>query len=669
MRKKNVLNSVKTKLMLIIVLIMAVPLLISMIISFVQSTKEASNKVSQLNAAQVRLVEHDFSGVVQRNKSVIETIADSVSARKLLLGELDAESVLDWLKKTDEDLGDGNSCIITNADGMQIVRTVGDCVDVSDREYFKKVKETGQFYVSDQNISKSTGERICTFIVPVYDLDGTFIGAVQRNYNLDDFTDLVKAEVTEQNQDILIADNNGDVVGHNRIELNGGEVVNQADQPWYMDSRASMDATGEYKAPFQGVNWVISYQRDPVTGWVTMVARDESVSMAGARQTAVITVIFSIIMIIVALVLGFFLANSFTDPVMALNRIIARINDGYFDRITEEKYLNRKDEFGDISHNMNSLVDRLSTVVGDIREASNTVGSQSGDLSDTADQISGTSDGVSEAVQEMAKGATDQADTVQKATENIGNLSEAIQNVADNAENLAAGAAEMDTASQRSAEALSKLSENMEKMEEAVRLISETMEETNGAVEKVNEKVDGITGIASQTNLLALNASIEAARAGEMGRGFAVVAEEIGKLATESAETASEIRDEMSQLLVHAEGATKKTEEVSLIGKEVISVLNETVEVINGLIDNVSATVEGVNNISALTEECNASKEQIVDAMSSLSAISEENAASTEETSASMQELNATVNLLASSAGSLKSVSDRLTEELQFFKM
>ena len=73
-----------------------------------------------------------------------------------------------------------------------------------------------------------------------------------------------------------------------------------------------------------------------------------------------------------------------------------------------------------------------------------------------------------------------------------------------------------------------------------------------------------IDRIAGQTRLLALNAAIEAARAGEHGRGFAVVAEEVGRLAAETAEQTTQIRDTVqrtqSQMdrVVEAAAATRE---------------------------------------------------------------------------------------------------------------
>ena len=666
---KKLMDSVKARLTLIIVAIMAVPLIATIIISYVSSHKEAIKNMDEMNTAQVELVEHDFKTVVDRNYQVLQTVANSVSARKVLLGELDRESVQDWLAKTDATVGDGNVLVIVDANGMQIVKSSGECIDVSEREYFKRVKADGKFYVSDQNISKTTGARICTFIYPVVDLDGSFIGAVQRNINLSDFTQLVKDEVASTNQDIFIGDNNGDLIAHTTMDLDTGEPVNFAVQKWYTESRSSSTATGSYDSTFNGGNWRMSYEREPVTGWVTVIATDVDVALASSNKMLMIVIILGIVMLIAASLLSVYLANSFTRPILAVNETIEGLAVGEFEKITDMSLVSRRDEFGDIVKNINKLIDKLSEVVGNLKNVMKNLGESSYTLAESADQISKTADDVSSAIEDIARGATDQADTVQRASDNIGMLSDAIQEVANNSQNLAETASSMNDQSQSSAEAMSELTRNMGEMSRAMEEIAEGMNATNAAVQSVNERVDSITSIASQTNLLALNASIESARAGEAGRGFAVVAEEIGKLATESADTTNEIHAEMERLLKQSESAIAKSGEVSRITKNVNEVLENTVNRIEGLIGGVDTTVDGVSTISGLAQESAASKSIILDAMDSLSAISEENAASAEETSASMQELNATVNVLSQSAGDLNDLAKQLEEDLNFFKI
>ena len=420
--------------------------------------------------------------------------------------------------------------------------------------------------------------------------------------------------------------------------------------------------------PYYGYYCPLKNSNGSIVGMVFTGRESTDVKKAITTNALILTLIaiFSMLILIIA---GLFIAFKTSGKMKSIADYINTLSSGNLGNKIDKSLEERTDELGIIAENAHSLDKQLTETITVVRGVSDTLAESGRDLNITTQQIATTTDAVSDAVNGIARGATEQADSIQKAVENISILSDAIQTVADNAEALAGGAAEMGDASSKSAESLQDLKDNMTKMDEAVKEISVAMEETNGAVNKVNEKVDGISGIASQTNLLALNASIEAARAGEQGRGFAVVAEEIGKLAAQSGQTASEIKDEMTKLLAQSEGATNKTEEVTEIGRNVTAVLEETVKIINGLISNVAKTVDGVNNISALTEECNASKEQIVDAMSSLSAISEENAAATEETSASMQELNSNIGVLAESAENLNNLAIKLKADLEFFKM
>ena len=384
------------------------------------------------------------------------------------------------------------------------------------------------------------------------------------------------------------------------------------------------------------------------------------------RHIYLLILIISVVLIAIFVGTGLYFAKKVTDPIKIISEDIKSLSEGNLNIGSAAKSNIR--ETNTLIDSMKNLSASLKEIVTNIKGASNTVTSQASELSMTTKQISDASDTVSNAVRDIANGATDQANTIQNASTNLASLSDAIKTVADNAEQLTAMAADMDNAATTSATALQNLHENMQEISKAIAQIADIMQETNYAVDRVNEKVEGINSIASQTNLLSLNASIEAARAGEAGRGFSVVAEEIGKLATDSATMSAEIKEEMNNLLGHSKSATAKTTEMSKLGTEVMTIVDDTTNMVNNLINNVSATVDGVNNISALTEECNASKDIIVDAMTSLSAISEENAASTEETGATMQELNATVNGIATSAGFLNSIAEQLKNDLGFFQ-
>jgi methyl-accepting chemotaxis protein len=162
---------------------------------------------------------------------------------------------------------------------------------------------------------------------------------------------------------------------------------------------------------------------------------------------------------------------------------------------------------------INSMQQRLTTVLLDVRR---TVGAVS---SSAAELASGNND--------LSERTSRQSSSLEMAARRLKELTATVRSNADSAlqaNSFATTAAEV----ARSGGS-------------AVGAVVDTMQAINGSSQRIVDIIGVIDEIAFQTNLLALNAAVEAARAGEQGRGFAVVASEVRALAQRSAAAAKEI--------------------------------------------------------------------------------------------------------------------------------
>ena len=149
--------------------------------------------------------------------------------------------------------------------------------------------------------------------------------------------------------------------------------------------------------------------------------------------------------------------------------------------------------------------------------------------------------------------------------------------------------------------------------------VSEKLEKSK-MVNEITLLTDKIIEITSQTNLLSLNASIEAARAGEAGKGFAVVAVEIGKLAADSGEAATQISQVSGEVIIAVDELASETskmlrfmDEVAVNGygellatsedyrkdaeniHEMMERLSHDTETIKQVMDNIRENISEVN--------------------------------------------------------------------------
>ncbi|WP_138430363.1 methyl-accepting chemotaxis protein [Fodinibius saliphilus] len=281
--------------------------------------------------------------------------------------------------------------------------------------------------------------------------------------------------------------------------------------------------------------------------------------------------------------LSLLLSHAIAGALRKMVKKIKELADGNLSIQISDKNLRRKDEIGDISKAMDSLVTQLKNVIKGVQR-------ESQEISQISEQLEATSN-------QMARGSNEQAEFVDEISSTMEQVS---TNITQNAEN----AQQTNVISRDANEQLKEVGEKSKKAIEAN--------------ETITNRINQINEIASQTNILALNAAIEAARAGEAGKGFAVVAKEVQVLAEKS----KNVGDEIVELTNAAYELSSKAGEVMF-----------------DTIPKIKETSDLVQEISIASDEQSQGANEVNQSIQQLNTLSQQSAASSEELASSAEQL------------------------------
>ena len=401
-----------------------------------------------------------------------------------------------------------------------------------------------------------------------------------------------------------------------------------------------------------------------VVGMVFAGKTQEAVHSMLQRMINIAIMIFALLLVIFVPLCIYF-SNKISKVLKTCALNIGKLSDGDLGEQDEAESVIA--ETKDLIHSSNILKDKLSEIIGNIKDISHDLNDDAQNVHSLSDNSSLSVNQISNAMEDLANGATEMASNVQDISKSIGTMNDTITVLADSSEALAASSENIKNANNEARDYIGRVSDSSVHTVEAVDNITKQISSTNDAVQKIKEAVDMITSIASQTNLLALNASIEAARAGEAGRGFAVVASEIGNLSDQSSRSADEIRNIVGEIVKNSEASVELSGNVATLIRQEQEYIKETQSKFEVLNSEIAESLSHINQVSKDTEELEKIQSIITDAVQSLSAISEENAASNEEVSASITGIAASIDEIAENAEGTKGNADHLVDAVSFF--
>ncbi|WP_167955854.1 methyl-accepting chemotaxis protein [Anaerosporobacter faecicola] len=377
----------------------------------------------------------------------------------------------------------------------------------------------------------------------------------------------------------------------------------------------------------------------------------------------------SIVMFIICMLIIFYFVKRVAKDLTETENALSELEQGNLNLTFNDRIKNRGDEIGSILLAVESLTTRFNRVIKSLNSTVKMLIADGNNLEQLTSHSGKTAEDISLAIEEISKGAITQATDVETATQSTANMGELISDIANDLNALQRISSEMQGAQTEATQNMQQLTEVNDKTTKAISKIATNIRKTDASVQMIGEAVNLITNIADETNLLSINASIEAARAGEAGKGFSVVAMQIQKLAEESNSSAKRIEEVIATLSQDSAASITIMEEVSGNIHEQEVRLADTLKKIEKANDGVKETAANIEKINGQAEECNSSREQVIDIIQNLSALSQENAASTEETTASMEELTATINVVAESAKKMQDVAQSLNNEVGYFKI
>jgi methyl-accepting chemotaxis protein len=511
--------------------------------------------------------------------------------------------------------------------------------DPRERPWYQDAAKAGRLIITEPYVSVTMQQLVVTLAAPVMQ-QGRLAGVVGANLALDKLIKDVLAMRVQGDGYAMLLDKNGLIVAHpdQALTLKRSQDLDANLDVAHLQAMSQQGSLQEVEIGGQAS--MVLVRAIPNTDWLLTMVMKRDVLLAPLDS-----LLWQLVMIGGGLLLlfGLILTSTFKYLFQDLGRVASALNDiahGEGD-LTVQIQTRSQDEVGQLARSFNQFVARLHGIVSRLREVGQQLAEQS------RSQAAGA--------QARSQQVRQQQDEIVMVATAVTEMASATQEIAGNAEFAATTSGEAVKLAVAGQSQVGQSQRSITGLADEVADASQIIHELDAHAQKISGILATISGIAEQTNLLALNAAIEAARAGEQGRGFAVVADEVRVLSKRTHDST----DEIQQMIETLQQTTRRAVSGMETSRQLAGTSVEDAESANQSLSRINEAIGTISDMAT----------QIAAAAEEQTSVTGEISRNTENIRHVSQELAEQAQEEAAQAAELKSLTERLAEELGRFRL
>ena len=609
---KNWKNSIKTKLIMIIIFVIFIITTVTLIVSSFLNYKTTISTLKDTMAEVVKIASGRIQAEIDGDKRLIYMLSQNpiISDISIPIEQRFAEL------KDEAEIQGFIQYGMTDKDGF----TSENGTDLSKSAYFQFCKTNKKSYVSDPII---TGKDSAIIVAEI--------------------------KVGEHGT-ATILNKNGDAIAYPDYQfvLNKYNIQEEAKTNKELTELAKIEADmvagneGVKKYIYEGTKKYMAYTSIPnSSGWSIGISVLQSEFTGNMIQAIIFNILISIVIAIIIVLVTIPMSSQIAQAIKKCADRLVLLSQG--DLHTSIPELNTQDETAILRDAMSAMIENLNMNISDIsyhlqelaegniniKVTQNYIGdfktledsmkkiieslaNSMRKIGNNAEHVATSSKQVSDGAQNLLQGAVEQSAAVEELVATVSDVNEQIENNTNYAK--------------QANEKTTEVGKDIELSNKQMKLMVQAMNDISHSSDEIRKIIDTIEDIAAQTNLLSLNASIEAARAGEAGKGFAVVASQVGNLAGESAKASQSSKNLIEKSLEAVERG--------------MNVANKTAQMLETSVDKAKVAADIVENIYEASASQKESMLQISTAIDQISDIVQQNSNMAETSASSSEELS-----------------------------